>query len=140
MKQAVLKLLAEADPHLAAAATATPKGRPAIAVVSYAVRDDGKVIVSTHTASHKWRNLESMPEIALTVGWSFDRPHLQVGGDARLLTGDDAKPVAEFFYAEHPEAKAMADAGTGFIEIDPTWARITRFQPDGPPEIEEGVL
>ena len=140
MKDKLLSLLKAHEPKLASIATATPKGRPAIAVCAYAVQDDGTVVVSTHQSSHKWQNLESNAEAGLVVGWSFDQPHLQLGGDAALLTGDDAKAVEDFFYAANPQAKAFASPDTGFVVITPTWARITEFKPDGPPAVEEGEL
>lgn len=140
MKDKLLDILRKADPKLAAVATATEQGRPAIAVMAYAVQDDGTIVVSTHQASHKWKNLSGNKEIALTVGWQFDRPHVQVGGDATLLTGDEAKEVAEAFYAANPQAKAFESPDSGYIVISPTWCRITEFVPDGPPAVEEGRL
>lgn len=140
MKDKLLDILKKADPKLAAVATATAKGRPAIAVMGYAVKDDGTIVVSTHQASHKWHNLQSNKEIALTVGWQFDRPHVQLGGDAVLLSGKDAAEVEAFFFEANPEAKAFKTPDTGFIVITPTWCRITEFQSDGPPSVEEGKL
>ena len=53
MQVKLLKLLKEFEPKLAAVATATGKGRPAIAVLTYAVRDDGTVVMSTHESRKK---------------------------------------------------------------------------------------
>lgn len=140
MKDKLFTLLKAHEPKLASIATATAKGRPAIAVCAYAVRDDGTVVISTHQSSHKWENLEANPEVGLVVGWSFDQPHLQLGGDAELLTGDAAKEVEDFFFSANPQAKAFKSPDTGFVVITPTWARITEFKPDGPPEVEETQL
>lgn len=140
MKDKLLGILRKADPKLAAVATATENGRPAIAVMEYAVRDDGTIIISTNQASHKWKNLTKNKEIALTVGWQFDRPHVQVGGDAELLAGNQAKEVSELFFAANPEAKAFESPDSGYIVITPTWCRITEFKPGGPPAVAEGTL
>jgi pyridoxine/pyridoxamine 5'-phosphate oxidase len=140
MEDKLRSLLTEHEPKLAAVATATDKGRPAIAVLAYAVREDGTVIMSTHQSSHKWHNLETNPEIGFVVGWDFTHPHLQVGGDAQLLTGDAAKEVEQFFFAANPESKAFKTPDTGFIVVTPTWARITEFQAGGPPKVEEARL
>lgn len=140
MKDKLIKLLKEHEPKVAGVATATAKGRPAIACVGYAVRDDGTIVISTHQSSHKWENLEGNPEIGLVVGWQFDRPHLQLGGNAELLIGDSAKEVEEFFFNANPQAKAFKTPDTGFVVVTPTWARITEFQPNGPPEVEESQL
>lgn len=140
MKDTLRTLLEEHEPKLAAVATATGNGRPAIAVMGYAVQKDGTIVVSTHQSSHKWKNLQANPEIGLVIGWDFSHPHLQVGGDAKLLTGDEAKTVEEFFYAANPQAKAFKSPDTGFVVITPTWARITEFQQGGPPKVQEGTL
>ena len=140
MKDTLLELLKAHQPKLASVATATGEGRPAIAVCAYAVQDDGTIIISTHQSSHKWQNLETNPEIGLVVGWSFDAPHLQLGGDAALLTGEAAAQIEEFFYGANPQAKAFKTPDTGFVVITPTWARITEFKPDGPPKVTEEQL
>jgi hypothetical protein len=141
MRERLTELLTAADPKVAAVATATEAGRPAAAVCSFAVREDGRIIIATHRSSHKWQNLQANPELALTVGQDMRHPHLQVGGSVELQEGDAASDVADFHFGVHPESKAfMTGDDSGFVVVTPTWARITVFKPDGPPEIEEGAV
>lgn len=141
MKQRLIELLKSTEPKTAAVATATKAARPAAAVCLFAIREDGAIIIATHLSSHKWGNLKANPEVALTVGQDMLHPHLQIGGDAELLEGAASKDVAEFYFSIHPESKAfMTGDDSGFVLITPTWARITVFQPDGPPEVEEGPI
>ena len=142
MSKRAMELIAGRSERICAVATASTAGEPAAALVFYAPLPDGRLLISTHTTSHKWRNLLENAEVALVFGWTFAQPHIQVSGRAELIPPGhaDFERLGALYYRAFPEAAALRDSATAFLIVRPSWARITEFQPGGPPKVEEGLV
>lgn len=141
MKDKLYAALAEFPGQLCVLSTSGDDGQPESAVTVYTVFQDS-ILVSTDTSTRKWKNLERNPKIAVVVGWSFDRPHVQLEGTVDLVKpGDDEHAALDrTFFKAHPESMGFRSETTGFVRITPTWARVTEFAPGGPPQVEESKL
>jgi pyridoxine/pyridoxamine 5'-phosphate oxidase len=124
--QNVLQNLKEKQFKLCVISTCSHTGTPESAVLGYAVKDDLSVIVSTHTGSRKWKNIEKQSAVSLVFGWTFDELNLQYEGVATLyFQTEDAVKTEEFFFTQNPHAKQFKSDDTGYIVIKPTWIRVT---------------
>jgi pyridoxine/pyridoxamine 5'-phosphate oxidase len=125
-----------------AVATTSPASGPQAALAFFTVLDDGRLLLNTHTTSRKWANLLADPRLGLVAGWSFDQPHVQLDGRAEPIPpGHPAfARWMEIYLDAFPQAAATQDEHSSFVLLTPTWARVTRFRPDGPPSIEEGPI
>jgi len=142
MTYLALDLLAARADKTCAIATASSDGAPTAALAFYAPQADGRLLMTTHTSSRKWAHLLSNGRVGLVVGWTFAEPHVQLDGNARLVPPGhpEIEALCAAYYAEFPQAAPFRDPTTGVIVITPTWARITHFQPAGPPQVEEGLI
>lgn len=128
------------DPKLCVLATADKAGMPMCAVMAYAVKDDGSIILSTHTNSRKWRNMAANPQVALVFGWELTGFNVQMHGEAMLIDkGDEFSESEQFFFAQNPHAKQFQTPDTAFVIVRPTWQRITDFD-QKPPKITEQTV
>lgn len=133
----VITVLKEKDQKLCVVATVAPDGSPTCAVMGYAIRDDGTVILSTHTNSRKWQNIAKNPSVALVFGWEFTGYNIQMQGQAHLVSDGEAfSEIEAFFFSVNPQAKKFQTPETGFITVVPAWVRLTDFS-EGPPKITE---
>lgn len=135
----VVTVLKARDQKLCVLATVSPDGSPTCAVMGYAVKDDGTVVLSTHTDSRKWQNIAKNSNVALVFGWEFTGHNVQLHGQAELVSEGEAFSALEaFFFSVNPQAKKFQAPDTGFIAVTPTWARLTDYT-QSPPKTEEFI-
>lgn len=111
--------------------------KPWGAVVGYTVQQE-RIIISTHTGSKKWANIQKNNTVSLVFGFGFDQPNIQAIGRAELLTaGKSFDEAKDYFYSVNPHAKQFASSDTAFIVVTLTFARLSDFSLKPPRIVEE---
>ncbi len=140
VKTSLLTTLRAINPPLCVLSTSSLAGNPQSAVMAFAVQDDLSILISTHTNTRKWKNLEENNKAALVFGLSFGIKNVQAEGTAELLTaGEEFKKVDEFYFTAHPELKKYRKDDTCFMKITLTWVRTSDYA-QTPPKVEERTL
>ena len=67
-------------------ATGRTDGSPQQAMVGYKLRDDGRLLISTHVPTAKWRNIARQPKVSVSV--PDGRVNLVVYGTAERIDSD----------------------------------------------------
>lgn len=119
----IFRILREKPIKLCGLAT-THNNSPQLAVMSYVITDNNQILLCTNQHTRKWNNININNHIALVIGWTFEEPNIQLEGTAKLL--NDQK-TADLYFSLHPTAAKFRNEFTGFIEIKPTWGRITKL-------------
>lgn len=127
--KSVHEFLQSRPTKLCVLATANTTGQPQAAVLLYTVMDDLSILLSTHTTSRKWKNLQASPKAAITVGFGFEERNVQLEGLATCVTkGDDFTRYEELYFSQHPEVahfKGLPE--TAYVHIKPTWIRLSDY-------------
>jgi PPOX class probable F420-dependent enzyme len=94
--------------HHAVMATFRKDGRPALAPVTVAVDDAGRVVVSTRETAMKVKHLRRDPRVAITVFTDrFYGDFVQVEGNAEIIELPEAMELLVDYYrkaaGEHPD-------------------------------------
>lgn len=124
-----------ADKHRWVLATTRGDGRPQMSLVTGGLTAGGALAVSTYPERAKARNVRRNPAVSvLVMGEDFNRPWIQVDGDARALDlPESIDGLVEYYRSvsgEHPDwdeyRQAMSDQGKSVILIEPTrWGPIS---------------
>lgn len=138
MENQILDFLKTQSPALCVMSTANPEGKPQSAVLAYAVHDDLSIVISTHSNSRKWQNLQSNSKVAIVFGWDFTKPNIQYEGTATLIdnTHGEHNAQEQFFYSQRPETEKFKNETTVYAVIKPTWVRLTDLS-QHPAKVEE---
>lgn len=94
--------------HRAVLATRRRDGRPQLSPVVFAVGDDGRLLISTRSATAKARNIVRDPRVSLCVlSDGFFGQWAQVDGEASVIELPEAMEVLRSVYrtvaGEHPD-------------------------------------
>ena len=119
--------------------TVKPSGQPEAAVVAVTAMPDLSIIFATSNKTHKHKNLEANPKIAVTIGFDFPFT-VQIEGTATLLKGEERREAHEMHLAKHPETLYYDSADDPYYRIKPTWIRYTHFVQGEDAEIIESKL
>lgn len=125
-QQAIFEAIRQKEEKLCVLATATKDNRPECAVVGYAAKEDGTIIINTNRHTRKVGNIRQNNSVALAVGWNFGYRNFQYEGKAEIIEKDnpDFRSLEEFFFGQNPNAKKFQSPDTIFICIKPTWVRM----------------
>lgn len=117
-------LIMQFTPKVCVLATAF-EGRPQSAVMGFAVRADGSLVLHTNKASRKWTHLSKNRQVAITMFQAPDGPYLQIEGVAKLAeTGSQHSTNERIYFAEHQLAKQYGNRfSTATIHVTPLWVR-----------------
>lgn len=137
MKEEIINILKEKQVKLCVLGTASNDAQPWSAVVGYAMKDDGTVILSTHTSSKKWTQMKENNKVSLVFGFGFDEANIQSEGVATLIeSGENFTDTEEFFFSVNPHAKQFKSDDTAFVSIQLTKVRLTDYRVS-PPRVED---
>jgi PPOX class probable F420-dependent enzyme len=94
--------------HRSVLATRRSDGRPQLSPVLHAVGNDGRVLVSTRSATVKARNVGRDPRVSIcALSDAFFGQWAQIDGTATIITLPDAMSLLRFYYhqvsGEHPD-------------------------------------
>jgi PPOX class probable F420-dependent enzyme len=125
MKKAVEKLLA--SERVCRVATAGAGGQPHVVPVCHVVVG-GKIYFASGDDGRKVENLESNPQLALTVDlYSEDWSHIKgvmVQGRATLIArGPRFRKIRDLLYAKYPQYRreaALSPSDSVVVEVTPT--------------------
>lgn len=135
-KKEVYEYLKNLKPALCVLATSF-ENTPECAVLAYTMNEDLEVIISTNPSSRKWKNISKNNKVALTFGWDFSKPNVQLEGVAvQLIQGEAYKKYATLYFQAHPELIRYKTPETVFLIVKPTWIRSSNYSVY-PPRIEE---
>src|ERR1700685_4149143 len=79
-------------PEAAAAATATPDGRPSVRMVLVKRFDDDGFVFYTNHESRKGRELAANPHAALVFYWAAVGRRVRIEGGVRRMTASESEP------------------------------------------------
>lgn len=91
------------------------------ALMSFAVTDDGELIVDTEETSRKADNLLADPRVAAVIGTGDES--LQVECHARVVSGDEREKYEQIFDEQLPDAHRVAPEESMFVVLRPHWLR-----------------
>lgn len=101
-------------------------GRPQGATVGFSETTSGDFIIGTSGASRKSANVDSNPQVALTVTDAERRYTVQLEGEARKLTAEEFADYEENHYDQLPFLRRFKDApGQVHILIRPSHIRFS---------------
>lgn len=115
--------------HRAVLATRRRDGRSQLSPVLFAVGEDGRLLVSTRSATAKANNIRRFPQVSLCVVQdSFFGEWAQVDGEASIIEMPEALAVLRYYYktvaGEHPDwdefDRDMVSQGRVVLAIKPT--------------------
>ncbi len=130
---------------LGTAATISPEGAPAAALLGVAVSDRFELVFDTLDTSRKFRNLLRDPRIALVFGaagpyttGSHDERTVQYEGKADVPSGEELTRVQEsIYFKQFPDGRPrLTWPHIAYVRVQPTWIRYSNYNV-GPPEIVE---
>lgn len=125
-KQKLIEFLKQYE--LCIIATTGTNATPEAAVMAFAAKDDGSLIMSTEESTRKYQNLLIGGKAALVVGGLKDDPCVQVNGEFEALEGEAGQEAKAYMLQVHPEWDGYFDSPTSkFFAIKPTWARYSDF-------------
>lgn len=139
-KQAIFDFIRQKEEKLCVLATTSKDNTPECAVVGYAAKDDGTIIINTNRHTRKIANLRENNTVAIAIGWSFADRNVQYEGIATIIERDQADFAAleHFFFTANPRARKFESPDTIFIQIKPTWVKMLDLT--GDPKTEEFSL
>lgn len=115
--------------HRAVLATRRRDGRSQLSPILFAVGEDGRLLVSTRSATAKANNIRRFPQVSLCVVQdSFFGEWAQVDGEASIIEMPEALAVLRYYYktvaGEHPDwdefDRDMVSQGRVVLAIKPT--------------------
>lgn len=130
---------------LATAATVSPEGAPAAALVGVAVSDQLELVFDTLDTTRKFRNVVREPRIAVVFGAAgpykagkHDERTLQYEGMADVPSGEELKRVQEeIYFKQFPDGRTRLKwAHIAYVRVTPIWLRYSDYNV-GPPRIFE---
>jgi len=134
-KNAVLQFIKSQD--LCILSTASKSGKTESAVMAFATDDDIVIYMSTENTTRKFKNLLENNFVSVIIGGLKNDPSVQLDGNAKVLTGDEAVKGKSFMLSLHPELKDYFNSPTSmFFIITPAWLRYSDFS-QNPPEVIE---
>lgn len=140
IQETLVTTLRSIKPPLCVLSTVDATGKSESAVMAYAVQDDGTLLISTHTVSRKWKNMQTNNQVSLVFGLSFGVMNVQVEGTATLFSeGADFEANQKIFFDANPELMKYRTNDTGFIQVKPNWVRLNDYT-QAPPKVEESSL
>lgn len=120
---------------LAVIATADKAGKPEAALINIAVTPDLEIVFETTSATRKFVNLETNPEVALVVGWEGEQS-LQYDGIADQLEGTALDRFRSEYITCFPDKDSHQYwPGNSYFRVRPLWIRFSDYDP--PRRIEE---
>ena len=122
----IFTFLKEKEEKLGVLATANNTGVPECAVVGYAAKDDGTIILNTNKNTRKVKNIKENNKVALVIGWSFHDKNVQYEGMAEIIERGhpDFSDCESFFFSANPKAAKFKSPDTIHIRIAPTWVKM----------------
>lgn len=139
-KQAVFDFIRQKEEKLCVLATVAKDNTPECAVVGYAAKEDGTIVINTNRNTRKVANLKGNNTIAIVIGWNFAERNVQYEGTATIIDRDhdECASLEEFFFTTNPKARKFESPDTIFIRIKPTWVKMIDLT--GDPKTEEFVV
>lgn len=99
-------------------------GRPQSAVVGFGQTKQLQIIFGTSEHSRKAQNIVRNDAVAVVIGWQ-DKT-IQLEGQARMLSRDEADQYAEQYFLKNPTArKYKSQPHERYFLVEPTWLRFT---------------
>ena len=122
----IFAFLKDKEEKLGVLATADKDGTPECAVVGYAAKDDGTIILNTNKNTRKVKNIKENNKVAVVIGWSFHDKNVQYEGTAEIIDRDHPEFTAceEFFFTTNPSAVKFKSPDTIHIRITPTFVKM----------------
>lgn len=110
---------------LAVVSTVTAEGMPSAAIVGFGQTKDLELLISTDTATRKYKNLQKNQHVAVAVGGTTPET-IQLEGIARELKDDELDVVRDNYWQKNPHAKTYSEnPNNRYFIITPTWLRFT---------------
>lgn len=114
------------DQPLCTVATINPEGVPNAATVAFSETVKGDFIIGTDTKSRKSVNIDTNPNVAMTITDVDKRYTVQLEGLAHKLSPQEFELYAEEHYRQLPNSRPYKDApGQVSIMIKPTHIRFS---------------
>jgi general stress protein 26 len=139
-RQSALDLICQKEEKLCVIATVASNGLPECAVVGYAAREDGTIVINTNRHTRKIANLRENNRVAIVIGWSFGDQNVQYEGVAEIVERDNPRfsSLEDFFFTTNPSARKFKSPDTVFIHIKPTWIKVIDLRDE--PRTEEFII
>lgn len=110
--------------------TVDAEGRPQGATVAFSETQDGDFIVGTSETSRKSANVDTNPNVAMTITDAERRYTVQLEGVARKLGAEAFVAYADYHYDQLPASRPFRDTpGQVNILISPTHIRFSDCNP-----------
>ncbi len=130
--------LRDKEVKLCVFATASKDGKPASAVLGYAIKEDLTILLSTQKTTKKYANIVENPRVALNFGWSFSEINIQYEGECSILdSGEEHEQLEAFFFQQNPHAEKFKNPNLVILKIRPTWIRLNDLTVTPPNEEEK---
>ena len=118
------------DQPLCAFSSVNAEGNPQGATVAFSETQDGDFIVGTSESSRKAANIDTNPNVALTITDVERRYTVQLEGIARKLGAEAFAGYADYHYEQLPASRPFKDApGQVHILISPIHVRFSDCNP-----------
>lgn len=139
-KQAIFDIIRQKEEKLCAIATVSKSHAPECAVVGYAAKADGTIVINTNKHTRKIANLRDNNRVALVIGWNFGDRNVQYEGTASIIEREHPEYAAleAFFFTTNPRAQKFESPDTILIKITPTWVKVIDLT--GDPKTEEFAI
>lgn len=116
--------------NLGVVSTIDEAGLPNAAIVGFGQTKDLQILIGTDNSTRKYKNLQSNPHVAFTVGGETAET-IQYEGTARELSPEELHIVRENYWQKNPHAEAHSkNPGERYFIITPTWIRYTDLRVD----------
>ncbi len=111
--------------HLCVISTVNKDGKPEGATMAYSETPDLKLIFSTSTKTRKYENLLNNPDVAVVIGWDFNKyVTVQYNGIAKMEEGEQKDTIRNIHITKNEESKKYAfDPENRYYIVEPKWIR-----------------
>ena len=109
-------------------------GHPESALVGMAISPDGEIVFGTQLSTRKYQNI--LENRRVSIVFSLEKMEVQLEGDARPVSDEQAERYQEVLFAANPAARRYADdPGERYVAISVDWVRWVDYS--AKPVVEE---
>jgi len=126
--------------------TVSPGGQPELAMIEFGLYgddDDQMIIFDTRVSYEKYRNMQSNPSVAFTVGDADKQQTAQIEGQAHKLSGEELAAAQTAYFEQNDARKTNRGASDlacepdiAFFSVRPDRLRFTDVNTSSYPKAE----
>lgn len=97
---------------------------PESACIGFTETENLEIVFGTSNQSRKYKNIQSNPNVAFVIGWTFGQPTVQYEGMARELTSEEAEGHSTVMAIKNKQSEKFRNRpDQRYFLVTPKWIR-----------------